>query len=216
MGCEVETDPTLIELDLGQFEGRLESELRAEDPAGYDAWRESCYLLAAPGGETIHDVASRIAGLIADLDDQKGDILIVWKLDRLARSLKDLVEIVQDLQDRGIGFKSLTESIDTTSSGGRLVFHIFGALAEFERDLIRERTMAGLEAARARGRKGGRKPALSKTDIQKAAAMLLDPKITKTEVAQHFGISRTTLNASLARLKKASVNSSINEQAPQG
>ena len=147
---------------------------------------------------------------------RQGDVLVVWKLDRLARSLKDLVEIVQDLQDRGIGFKSLTESIDTTSSGGRLVFHIFGALAEFERDLIRERTMAGLEAARARGRKGGRKPALSKTDIQKAAAMLLDPKITKTEVAQHFGVSRTTLNASLARLKKASVNSSINEQAPQG
>jgi|SRR5690554_4301136 DNA invertase Pin-like site-specific DNA recombinase len=147
---------------------------------------------------------------------RQGDVLVVWKLDRLARSLKDLVEIVQDLQDRGIGFKSLTESIDTTSSGGRLVFHIFGALAEFERDLIRERTMAGLEAARARGRKGGRKPSLSKTDTQKAAAMLLDPKITKTEVAQHFGVSRTTLNASLARLKKASVNSSINEQAPQG
>ena len=147
---------------------------------------------------------------------RSGDVLVVWKLDRLARSLKDLVEIVQDLQDRGIGFKSLTESIDTTSSGGRLVFHIFGALAEFERDLIRERTMAGLEAARARGRKGGRKPSLSKTDTQKAAAMLLDPKITKTEVAQHFGISRTTLNASLARLKKASVNSSINEQTLQG
>ena len=147
---------------------------------------------------------------------RQGDVLVVWKLDRLARSLKDLVEIVQDLQDRGIGFKSLTESIDTTSSGGRLVFHIFGALAGFERDLIRERTIAGLEAARARGRKGGRKPSLSKTDTQKAAAMLLDPKITKTEVAQHFGVSRTTLNASLARLKKASVNSRINEQAPQG
>src|SRR5690606_10315764 len=130
---------------------------------------------------------------------RKGDILIVWKLDRLARSLKDLVEVVQNLQDRGVGFKSLTESIDTTSSGGRLVFHIFGALAEFERDLIRERTMAGLQAARARGRKGGRKPALSDSDTQKAAAMLLDPKITKTEVAQHFGISRTTLNASLRR-----------------
>lgn len=147
---------------------------------------------------------------------RQGDVLIVWKLDRLARSLKDLVEIVQDLQDRGVGFKSLTESIDTTSSGGRLVFHIFGSLAEFERDLIRERTIAGLEAARARGRKGGRKPAMSKTDTQKAAAMLLDPKITKTEVAKHFGVSRTTLNASLARLKKASVNSSINEQTPQG
>lgn len=131
---------------------------------------------------------------------RKGDILIVWKLDRLARSLKDLVEIVQDLQDRGIGFKSLTESIDTTSSGGRLVFHIFGALAEFERDLIRERTMAGLQAARARGRKGGRKPAMSETDTKKAAAMLLDPMITKTEVAAHFGVSRTTLNKSLLRL----------------
>ena len=77
VGCDVETDPTLIELDLGQFEGRHEAELRAEDPAGYDAWRESCHLLAAPGGETIHDVASRIAGLIADLDDREGDILIV-------------------------------------------------------------------------------------------------------------------------------------------
>ena len=75
---------------------------------------------------------------------RKGDVLVVWKLDRLARSLKDLVEIVQGLHDRGVGFKSLTESIDTTSSGGRLVFHIFGALAEFERDLIRERTIAGL------------------------------------------------------------------------
>ena len=131
---------------------------------------------------------------------RKGDILVVWKLDRLARSLKDLVEIVQELHDREIGFKSLTESIDTTSSGGRLVFHIFGALAEFEHDLIRERTIAGLQAARARGRKGGRKPAMSDVDVKKAAAMLLDPNITKKEVAEHFAVSRTTLNASLQRL----------------
>ena len=130
---------------------------------------------------------------------REGDILVVWKLDRLARSLKDLVEIVQDLQDRGVGFKSLTESIDTTSSGGRLVFHIFGALAEFEHDLIRERTMAGLQAARARGRKGGRKPAMSVLDVKKAAAMLSDPTMTKAEVAEHFSVSRTTLNASLRR-----------------
>ena len=130
---------------------------------------------------------------------RKGDVLVVWKLDRLARSLKDLVEIVQNLNDREIGFKSLTESIDTTSSGGRLVFHIFGALAEFEHDLIRERTKAGLQAARARGRKGGRRPAMSESAIKKAAAMLSDPKITKKEVAQHFGVSRTTLNASLAK-----------------
>ena len=112
---------------------------------------------------------------------RKDDVLIVWKLDRLARSLKDLVEIVQDLHDREIGFKSLTESIDTTSSGGRLVFHIFGALAEFEHDLIRERTKAGLQAARARGRKGGRKPSMSDSDVRKAAAMLSDSQITKTQ-----------------------------------
>lgn len=131
---------------------------------------------------------------------RKGDVLVVWKLDRLARSLKDLVEIVQDLHDREVGFKSITEAVDTTSSGGRLVFHIFGALAEFEHDLIRERTKAGLQAARARGRKGGRKPAMSQADIRKAAAMLSDDKITKTEVASHFGVTRTTLNASLSRV----------------
>jgi len=130
---------------------------------------------------------------------QEGDTLLVWKLDRLARSLKDLVDIVDDLNRRGIGFRSLTESIDTTSTGGRLVFHIFGALAEFEHSLIRERTIAGLTAARARGRRGGRKPAMSTTDIRKAAAMLSDPHITKTEVAKHFGVSRVTLNAALAR-----------------
>jgi DNA invertase Pin-like site-specific DNA recombinase len=130
---------------------------------------------------------------------RKGDSLVVWKLDRLARSLKDLVEIIHDLNQRGVGFRSLTESIDTTSSGGRLVFHIFGALAEFEHSLIRERTIAGLAAARARGRKGGRKPVLSPADVRKAAAMLGDPDITKTEVARHFGVSRVTLNAALNR-----------------
>jgi len=130
---------------------------------------------------------------------RNGDSMVVWKLDRLARSLKDLVEIIHDLNQRGIGFRSLTESIDTTSPGGRLVFHIFGALAEFEHSLIRERTMAGLAAARARGRMGGRKPALSPDNVRKAAAMLSDPKITKAEVAKHFGVSRVTLNAALAR-----------------
>lgn len=128
-----------------------------------------------------------------------GDTLVVWKLDRLARSLKDLVEIIDDLQKRSVGFRSLSEAIDTTSTGGRLVFHIFGALAEFEHSLIRERTIAGLVAARARGRRGGRKPAMSKADVRKAAAMLNDPSITKTEVAQHFKVSRVTLNAALRR-----------------
>jgi DNA invertase Pin-like site-specific DNA recombinase len=130
---------------------------------------------------------------------RKGDTLVVWKLDRLGRSLKDLVAIISSLEDRGIGFHSLKENIDTTNAGGRLIFHIFGALAEFEHSLIRERTKAGLNAARARGRGGGRKPSMSKADVKKAAAMLKDPLITKTEVAKHFGVSRVTLNESLKR-----------------
>lgn len=130
---------------------------------------------------------------------RQGDTLAVWKLDRLARSLKDLVEIVDDLNNRGVGFQSVTEAIDTVGSGGQLAFHLFGALAEFEHSLIRERTIAGLAAARARGRNGGRKPSLSSADIQKAAAMLADPNITKTEVAKHFSVSRVTLNAALVR-----------------
>ncbi|MEW8472055.1 MAG: recombinase family protein [Candidatus Thiodiazotropha endolucinida] len=130
---------------------------------------------------------------------RSGDVLIVWRLDRLGRSLKDLVGIISMLDERGVGFQSLTESIDTTSAGGKLVFHIFGALAEFEHTLIRERTMAGLAAARARGRKGGRKPSMSKADVKKAVAMLRDPQMTKTEVADHFGVSRVTLNQSLKR-----------------
>lgn len=128
-----------------------------------------------------------------------GDALVVWRLDRLGRSLKDLVEIITDLEAKNVGFLSLTESIDTTSAGGKLVFHVFAALAEFESTLIRERTRAGLAAARARGRKGGRKPKLSSSDVRKAAAMLIDPTMTKTEVAAHFKITRVTLNAALLR-----------------
>jgi DNA invertase Pin-like site-specific DNA recombinase len=92
---------------------------------------------------------------------REGDILVVWRLDRLGRSLKHLIETITALNNRDIGFKSITEAIDTTTSGGKLIFHIFGALAEFERDIIRERTQAGLNAARARGRKGGRPKALT-------------------------------------------------------
>lgn len=130
---------------------------------------------------------------------RKGDTLVVWRLDRLGRSLKDLVEIVHGLEARGICFQSLMENVDTTNAGGRLIFHIFGALAEFERNLIRERTVAGLAAARARGRRGGRRIKLLKGDVRKAAAMLLDPTVTKAEVARHFEVSRVTLNSALRR-----------------
>ena len=132
--------------------------------------------------------------LAAALDYMRnGDTLVVWKLDRLARSLKQLIETVEKLEEKGVGFRSLTESIDTTTSGGRLIFHIFGALAEFERSIIRERTKAGLDAARARGRVGGRPPSLSDDDIAAARALLADGSITTREVAKRLGVSVSTL-----------------------
>ena len=124
---------------------------------------------------------------------REGDTLVVWKLDRLARSLKQLIETVEALEARKIGFRSITEAIDTTTSGGRLVFHIFAALAEFERSIIRERTMAGLASARARGRLGGRPPALSAEDIAHARALLSDPDITVEQVAKRLGVVPSTL-----------------------
>ncbi|MEM1289432.1 MAG: recombinase family protein [Pseudomonadota bacterium] len=124
---------------------------------------------------------------------RNGDTLVVWKLDRLARSIKQLIETVERLEERGIGFQSITEAIDTTTSGGRLVFHIFAALAEFERSIIRERTMAGLASAKARGKLGGRPPALSAEDLTHARAMLADPDITVAQVAKRLGVAPSTL-----------------------
>jgi DNA invertase Pin-like site-specific DNA recombinase len=134
---------------------------------------------------------------------RKGDTLVVWKLDRLARSVKQLIETVEGLGEQGIGFRSLTEAIDTTTNSGRLVFHIFAALAEFERSIIRERTMAGLEAARARGRKGGRPPALSAKDLAAAKAMLRDPEITVSEIARRLGVAPSTLYRHLPKARSA-------------
>src|SRR5919199_1078377 len=120
-----------------------------------------------------------------------GDTLVVWRLDRLGRSLRHLIDTVTDLQERGIGFKSLTESIDTTTSGGKLVFHIFGALAEFEREIIRERTNAGLQSARARGRRGGPKHKLTQKQVAIARQLWASNTPVK-EICQHLGISRAT------------------------
>lgn len=124
---------------------------------------------------------------------REGDTLVVWKLDRLARSLKQLIETVEALEARGIGFQSLTEKIDTTSPGGKLVFHLFAALAEFERGLIRERTLAGLATARAQGRTGGRPPSLDEKSLLAARAMLRSPDLTVAEVAKRLGVSAATL-----------------------
>jgi DNA invertase Pin-like site-specific DNA recombinase len=124
---------------------------------------------------------------------REGDTLLVWRLDRLGRSLIHLIETVTLLEERGIGFRSLQESIDTTSSGGRLVFQIFGALAEFERNLIRERTLAGLSAARARGRTGGRPKALDTAKIKLLYKLYDEKAHTVKEICQLLGISKPTL-----------------------
>jgi DNA invertase Pin-like site-specific DNA recombinase len=122
-----------------------------------------------------------------------GDTLVVWKLDRLARSLTQLIETIEGLAAREIGFRSLTEAIETTTAGGRLVFHIFASLAEFERAIIRERPRAGLDAARARGRTGGRPPVLTARELTAAKAMLADPTLTVADVAHQLRVAPSTL-----------------------
>ncbi|HEU0119525.1 MAG TPA: recombinase family protein [Bryobacteraceae bacterium] len=124
---------------------------------------------------------------------REGDTLVVWKLDRLGRSLKHLVDTVTGLQERKIGFQSLREQIDTTTSGGKLIFHVFAALAEFERDLIRERTSAGLAAARSRGRKGGRPRKLNERQLGMARTLLSDPAARIDDVCRALRVSRSTL-----------------------
>jgi DNA invertase Pin-like site-specific DNA recombinase len=122
-----------------------------------------------------------------------GDTLVVWRLDRLGRSLRHLIDTVGQLAERGVGFRSLTEGIDTTTPSGRLVFHIFGSLAEFERELIRERTNAGLAAARARGRKGGRPVSMTPDKVKVARQMYDAREHTVEAIAQTLGVSRKTI-----------------------
>jgi len=124
---------------------------------------------------------------------RKGDTLVVWRLDRLGRNLQDLIRIVNDLEERGVKFKSLKESVDTGGPAGKLVFHLFAALAEFERELVRERTVAGLDAARARGRKGGRPQLLDIKQQRAALAMMKNREVSVAEIARQFRVSRSTL-----------------------
>ena len=127
-----------------------------------------------------------------------GDILVVWRLDRLGRSLKDLIQMMETLETKGIELQSLQESLATDSSGGRLIFHLFGALAEFERNLIRERTQAGLKAARARGRKGGRPKALDSAKRKLAVRLYEEKQYPIGEICQMMGISKPTLYSYVA------------------
>src|ERR671914_1917590 len=152
--------------------------------------------------DRVSGVRAERPGLINALDHlRSGDTLVVWRLDRLGRSLPHLIETVTALAGRGVGFKSLTESIDTTNTGGRLIFHIFGALAEFERDLIRERTRAGLTAARARGRKGGRPRAAAFRDPKKLAlarTLYAEQQTPVATICQLLKVSRATFYRYLA------------------
>ena len=138
-----------------------------------------------------------LARLLADALRQ-GDSLVVWKLDRLARSLSHLIEIAADLKTRGIGLASLTDGFDTGTPGGVLVFHILGAIAEFERDLIRERTKAGLAEAKRKGRTGGRPKLMTPKDVAAARTLLADGTLTATEVAARFSVSKATLYRHMA------------------
>ena len=156
--------------------------------------------LRAAGCEKI--VTEKASGARADrpeltrlLNDmlRGGDTLVIWKLDRLARSLKQLIQTAEDLKGRGIGLVSLTDAIDTSSSGGMLVFHMLGAIAEFERALIKERTVAGLAEARRKGRTGGRPRSLTDKDAAAAKALLADGTLSSKEVAARFGVSKATL-----------------------
>jgi DNA invertase Pin-like site-specific DNA recombinase len=154
----------------------------------------------------IADVASGKTESRSGLDRVRellrdGDVLVVWRLDRLGRSLKHLIEVMSELEKQKIGFQSLQESIDTTTPGGKLIFHMFGALAEFERNLVSERTKAGLEAARARGRRGGRPKKLDAQQRELAIDLYKQKKHGIDEICRLLGISKPTLYAYIAEAK---------------
>src|SRR3954453_7617970 len=132
------------------------------------------------------------------------DTVVIWRLDRLGRSLRNLIDIFGHLEQRGVAVRSLTESLDTSTPGGRLVFHVFASLAEFERDLIRERTLAGLAAARARGRVGGRPTVWTAEKLQTAAEMYRDGNHDVATIARVLGVSRASVYRGLAGIRKAS------------
>ena len=127
-----------------------------------------------------------------------GDVVVIWRLDRLGRSLRHLIDLVADLEQRGVGLRSLTESIDTSTPGGKLIFHVFGALAEFERELIRERTQAGLAAARARGRIGGRPTVWTPEKLRTARAMHASGEHDVAAIARVLGVSRASVYRALS------------------
>ena len=152
------------------------------------------------------DVASGAKAHRPELDHmldllREGDTVVVWKLDRLGRSLQNLVELINNFDARGVQFRSLTEAIDTSTPGGTLIFNIFGSLAQFERDLIRERTRAGLEAARARGRTGGRPASLNEKQIKEVRRLYESRSVTVDQIAKMMNVGRATIYRYLQKQK---------------
>jgi DNA invertase Pin-like site-specific DNA recombinase len=174
-----------------------EQTLNLQQDALYKAGCSKVFTDTASGAKAERKGLEEALGYV-----RKGDTLVVWRLDRLGRSLPHLITTMTALEERGIGFKSLTENIDTTTSGGKLIFHIFGALAEFERNLIRERTTAGLTAARERGRTGGRPKALTGNRLNIARALYNDKQHSIAEICRTLKISRATLYRALKSEKR--------------
>ena len=166
----------------------VDQHLNMQEDALRSAGCEKVYTDVVSGAKTARP------GLNSALSHlRKGDTLVVWRLDRLGRSLAHLIQTIKELSEKEIGFKSLQESIDTTTSGGQLIFHIFGALAQFERELIRERTNAGLKAARVRGRLGGRPAQLNKQEIRKLKRHYTKGDLSVMEICKLFNITKPTL-----------------------
>ena len=181
-------------------EQTLHLQLDALQSAGCD----KIYQETASGAKADRPVLEEVLSYI-----RAGDTLVVWRLDRLGRSLEHLIDVVAALAERGVGFKSLTEQIDTTTPGGKLIFHVFGALAEFERDLIRERTQAGLAAARARGRLGGRPKKLTDPkQLELARSLYAGGQIDVATICRTLGISRATLYRAVKSPEDATTPSS--------
>jgi DNA invertase Pin-like site-specific DNA recombinase len=156
-----------------------------------------CYRVFVDTASGALDARPALAEVLDQLRPE--DTLVVWRLDRLGRSIRHLIDFLSDLETRRVGFRSLTESIDTTSPGGRLVFHLFAALAQFERELIKERTNAGLAAARARGRHGGRPPRLTGDQVKTARRLYDQKDMTVSQIGEVLGVSRTTIYRALGK-----------------
>ncbi|RBP98753.1 DNA invertase [Bifidobacterium xylocopae] len=178
---------------VSTLEQREDLQVDALKAAGCDRW----YVDHASGAKASRPELDRMFEVL-----RPGDVVVVWKLDRLGRSVQHLVDVMVRLQGMGVGFRSLTEQMDTTTPGGVLVFNVFAAMAQFERDLIRERTNAGLKAARARGRVGGRRRKLGSSDEAMIRQLYDSGSVTVQEIAGRFGVSRGTIYRTIARTSK--------------